>query len=127
MARHASEAKRSEWVDRVSRQSSSGLSISAFCKQESVSESNFYFWVRRLKSVGGSTSSSPKQRVSTRSSVTPRFVQVHPASGSRSVPVEFTMANGTVIRVPSDQIAAVEVVAKALAACSADCGGRSDA
>jgi transposase-like protein len=127
MARHASEAKRSEWLDRVSRQSSSGLSISAFCKQESVSESNFYFWVRRLKSTGASTSSSPKRHVSTRSPVTPRFVQIHPTSAVRSVPVEFVMANGTVIRVPSDQIAAVDVVAKAFAACSTDCGGCSDA
>lgn len=127
MARRASEAKRSEWVARVSRQASSGQSVSAFCKKELVSESNFYHWMRRLKDDRGSTRSSSKRVGSTRASATRQFVQLHTAPIAGSAPVEFTMANGTLIRIPSDQVAAVEVVAKAFAArCNAS-GGHADA
>jgi hypothetical protein len=37
------------WRRRLERQSSSGLSIAAFCVREGLSEASFHSWKRRLR------------------------------------------------------------------------------
>jgi hypothetical protein len=37
------------WRQRVRRQASSGLSVRAFCEQQGLAESAFYFWRQELK------------------------------------------------------------------------------
>lgn len=45
------------WRDRLARQSSSGLSVAEFCRQEQVNEVSFYYWRRRLQAAGKSVGS----------------------------------------------------------------------
>jgi len=42
-------AKRAWWREVVERQAGSGLSVRAFCRQESIREPSFYFWRRALR------------------------------------------------------------------------------
>ena len=37
------------WKDRIARHQNNGLSIAEFCRQESVSATNFYQWKRKFK------------------------------------------------------------------------------
>lgn len=48
MARRKDLYLESVWRQRLQRQSTSGLSISAFCAQEGVSSTSFHTWKRRL-------------------------------------------------------------------------------
>ena len=48
MARPKDPNLESVWRQRLQRQSTSGLSISAFCAQEGVSSTSFQTWKRRL-------------------------------------------------------------------------------
>ena len=38
-----------EWRSHLARHAASDLSISAFCRNEGLSEGNFYFWRKRLQ------------------------------------------------------------------------------
>lgn len=124
--RSVKAAKHLEWQDRLARQSASGLSISAFCRQESISEGNFYFWKRMLKGdvrPGGqardrvgtvSTSRTESSPTWSAHSGSPRFVQLPTASTNRPECVEVAVAGGAVIRVPSENLAALKVVLDSL-------------
>lgn len=123
MARRASEEKRIKWSNRLDRQASSGLSVAAYCRKESISEANFYYWKRKLSRR--SSSSRAKHGGRGASSTPPRFIQLR-ATPQPSPHVEVTVAHGTVIRVPADQLGAVAAVARVFAS-SVDTGERNDA
>ena len=124
--RSVKAAKYLEWQDRLERQSVSGLSISAFCRQESISEGNVYFWKRKLKGdvrPGGrardrvatvSKSRTESSPTSSANSGSPRFVQLPTASTNSPECVEVAVADGAVIRVPSENLAALKVVLDSL-------------
>ena len=115
MARRQSDAKRSQWADRLRKQVTSGLSIAAFCRKHSISEARFYYWKRRLKNP--EPSSNAKRR-SPRSD-TPRFVQLHGASVSLTPCVEISVPSGALIRIPADNVAAIEAAVGVVATPSA--------
>jgi len=48
MARPKDPDRERAWRERLRRQTSSGLSIAAFCAREGVSSASFYAWRRRL-------------------------------------------------------------------------------
>jgi hypothetical protein len=60
------------WRQRLLRQTSSGLSIPAFCAREGVSSASFHFWKRRL--TARSLPARPQP---------PLFVPLHRGSSSR--------------------------------------------
>lgn len=111
MARRSTEAKRSQWADRLRRQGESGLSIAAFCRRHSISEAGFYYWKRRLKKA----SQSAKVTRRPPSSESPRFVQLQRASVSLVSCVEISVASGALIRVPADNVAAIEAAVRVVA------------
>lgn len=45
-------SRRQKWVDLIRRQEGSGVAVSAFCREHSVSEPSFYGWRKRLKASG---------------------------------------------------------------------------
>jgi hypothetical protein len=56
------------WREILGRQSASGLSVAAFCRQESVSAPSFYSWKRKLnqrdapsRKRGSRTANSPQE------------------------------------------------------------------
>lgn len=126
MSERLVKAKHLEWQGRLERQSASGLSISAFCRKESISEGNFYFWKRKLKGVVrlgsqardrvATVSKSPidSSPTSSANSGSPRFVQLPTTSANSPGCVEVAVADGVVIRVPSENLAALKVVLDSL-------------
>ena len=51
--------KAQSWHDQIARQANSGKTIAAFCRDEGLSEGNFYFWRNRLRIGGKEISSQP--------------------------------------------------------------------
>ena len=54
-------SKESVWRNRLERHASSGKSVSAFCRDEALSEGNFYAWRSRLQPQTLNTPSRPQK------------------------------------------------------------------
>jgi len=126
-----------EWRERLKRQAESGLTVEAFCKEEGVSTSVFYRWQRHLRdasattaepAAGGESPRSGKKRggptrqnrtkVKSGSEPTsehlPEFLRL-PVRSVRPMPwIELTLADGTVIRIPQENHAALGIVLRTL-------------
>ena len=126
-----------EWRERLKRQAESGLTVEAFCKEEGVSTSVFYRWQRHLRDASaaiaepaarGATPRSEKKRGGpTRRSRTkvasgseptaeqpPEFLRL-PVRNVRSMPwIELTLVDGTVVRIPQENHAALTTVLRTL-------------
>lgn len=138
MGRKASLELRGLWVQRLKRQSASGLSIARFCDDEGISVNGFYAWKRRLKDArersasttrplagamvsnghAGPTSRgvpprSPRQSRPTVSAGT--FFQVPLVVGQHDERIEFVLVDGTLVRIPSSNLGAIELVLRTLA------------
>ena len=130
MARAKSVEKRRYWRAVVRRQEGSGLSVSAFCRSEGVSEASFYAWKRRLKGssaqVSGSRRATPKAAAgTTRKSrskasgepgpVAAGFVPVRISDGPRRAMFQVRWPGGFSVRIPAAcDRADVEVVLTAV-------------
>ena len=126
-----------EWRERLKRQSESGMTIEAFCQQEGVSTSMFYRWQRHFQNPSAEStaceSGDTAHRRGKKRGGRPRRQQaeVSPASepaakppreflrlpvrNGRSMPwIELTLTDGTVIRIPQENHAALSVVLRTL-------------
>ena len=121
----AREAKRLEWLERIERQARSGLTVAKFCEQESIGPASFYQWKRKLardtpdardlrSEFDNGRRGLRSQAAATGSTLAPQvpaFVQLptipqHSGSGL----VELTAPNGMLIRVPAQNLAALELI-----------------
>jgi hypothetical protein len=57
MAKQSSAEKAEFWKLAIAEQGESGLSIKAFCRQQSLSEPSFHAWKRKLKKQSQSSQS----------------------------------------------------------------------
>jgi hypothetical protein len=57
MAKQSSAEKAEFWKLAIAEQGESGLSIKAFCRQQSLSEPSFHSWKRKLKKQNQSSQS----------------------------------------------------------------------
>lgn len=140
MGRPITEARHLEWRERFARYAASGLSVVRFCENERVSESNFYAWKRRLISLPTVAACSParalpstpasgdgvatgQRSVARRVEMLPSsvpasaarigdFIQVPLSSGCETASMEVILADGTTIRLPAEQLAALEMTLK---------------
>jgi hypothetical protein len=112
MARALTEDQLSVWQDRIARQASSGLSVTKFCQQEQISEANYYYWRRKLN---GSTK---RRKAASRRSGSPTerdpgdgapFIQLPVPSPRSSAWIEIAAADGTLIRLPQQNLAALKL------------------
>ena len=126
-----------EWRERLKRQSESGLTVEAFCQKEGVSTSMFYRWQRHFqnpspeptasdvaetvqrpgKKRGGRPRCQPSEVASASEPATkqPREFLRLPMRNVRSMPwIELTLVDGTVIRIPQENHAALSTVLRAL-------------
>ena len=118
MARALTREERAVWKDRISRQATSGESVAEFCAREQVSDASFYRWKRNLK-VGPRKRSTRSQATKTArkdSSTTPRsttagsaFFQLPVAPSRGAAWIELVLADGTVLRLPQQNLAALEL------------------
>ena len=132
MTRKRNQALWDQWERRIERQRTSGLSIAEFCRREGISQFSFHAWKRKLRQAGSTRQRSPansktrprtvSRRPASRSSrpgpttptALPSFLQL-PVRGTRVSPwIELTLADGTVIRVPQQNLAALDAVLRAL-------------
>jgi hypothetical protein len=134
MARQVNQVLWDQWRQRIDRQRTSGLSIAEFCRQERLSPHGFYVWRRKVRRT---TSSRPKTAVprrlgKRRNDWTPRqrpcpspadlFGSVHPSeflqlpvTAMRPSPwVELSLADGTVVRLPQQNLTALVTVLRVL-------------
>lgn len=110
------------WRLRIKEQLDSGLSVAAFCAQRNVSAAAFYQWKRKLNRLSEGPVESAlgglakQQSPTTSPAVLSRdFFQVALPSPMVSPSVsghwfELTLPNGTVVRLPSQNLAALELV-----------------
>jgi transposase-like protein len=130
MPRQANEVLRDQWRQRIKRQRESGLSIAEFCRREDISSHGFYVWRRNLREASrrrrDSRADSRLQSSRRRSAVvTSRrplrnpfvgsaallcptdFLQL-PVTAAPTMPwIELTMADGTILRLPQQNLAAL--------------------
>lgn len=140
MGRRVNAGLWASWRERLTRQQASGQSIAEYCRRAGISVTTFHQWKRKLAGTTTSSRLRPKTQVETvracpetasdvrqlrlagnspesgsvndRSPETEdiRFVQLAlpPQRGSQSI--ELSLNDGTVIRVPSQNVAALEVI-----------------
>jgi hypothetical protein len=136
MARHVNQSLWDQWRQRLQRQQESGLSITEFCRRENLSRQGFHLWKRKLPRAtsrrqaphqAGMAVPSAKRRGGVRparasrgqasptSPSQPRgFLQL-PVAATRPSPwSELALADGTVIRLPQQNVAALVAVLRVL-------------
>ncbi len=129
MTRQVNSVLWDEWRQRLKRQRESGLSITAFCRGENLSAHTFHAWRRKLqpvRQVRGIAAARQGRAASPRST---GFLQLPLAAGPQSPWIELALADGTVVRVPQQNITAVLAVLRVLRGESRDMtlGERDDA
>jgi hypothetical protein len=114
MGRVANPELAALWRARVARQQQSGLSVAEFCRREDCTPAAFHAWRRRLGSarMGRVLASEELQRRG-KAPLRPGsdFVRI-PLAVTAAIEVRF--ANGTVVSLPSNDLAALAVALRAL-------------
>ena len=132
MARQVNSVLWNQWRQRLERQRESGQSITAFCRGENLSPHTFHAWRRKLRparQVRGVATGRQGQASSTESPRSTGFLQLPFTAGPQSPWIELALADGTVVRVPQQNITAVLAVLRVLRGESRDMtlGERDDA
>jgi len=135
MARKVNQVLREQWRQRIERQRGSGLSIVDFCRTEGVSPACFHTWKRKLRVL---TSRSPRQSAAGRRTADRQVAAPHrpplqtspanadavtgaasflqlPVMGPRTSPwIELVLIDGTIVRVPQQNLVALQTVLQIL-------------
>jgi len=133
MARSVNQALWDQWRQLLGRQRSSGLSIVEFCRSENLSPYRFHAWKRKLfptpptRHASGAAIRTRRarrrqviakpytraQQTPDRPAMPPRpaaFLQV-PVSAAQGNPwIELALADGTILRLPQQNLAALVAV-----------------
>jgi transposase-like protein len=122
MAHEVNQVLLTQWRQRLESQPVSGLSIVAFCRKEGVSQATFHAWKRKLRSP---LPARPESRKAVTARCSPRrraaapkhsrdFLQL-PVMAARPSPwIELTLADGTFVRVPQQNTAALMSILRIL-------------
>ena len=125
MAREVNQQLQTTWRKRIDRQQRSGQTVAQFCRQEGVTTPSYYHWKRKLLSEQSTrqTRATPRRKAkapkrhqakTTAPSASPPFVQL-PLPAPPSCPwIEVVLAEGTIVRLPQQNLAALHVVLGAL-------------
>jgi len=137
MARKRNQSLWDQWRHRMERQRASHLTVAAFCREEGISQGTFYTWKRKLRgdrsarqTLGeGDTARTSRRKRATVGRVQSAgnspagsspptraadFLQL-PVRGMQTSPwIEMTLVDGTFVRVPQDNLAALIALLKVL-------------
>ena len=101
-------AKASRWRRRIQAQADSGMSVAAWCRQQRVTETSFYWWRRELArrdTEASARTGARRRRTSARSKADPppdaSFVPVQVIGEDRSASagrIEIVLSDGTRVR-----------------------------
>jgi len=138
MARKVNHARQDAWRQRIERQRESGRSIAEFCRSEGISQASFHTWKRKLRigfsqehprgSGRSAAAMAPRQRGrepgrtaggDRQSRIVPAAAQGPflelPVRRAQSSPwIELALADGTVVRLPQQNTAALIAVLRIL-------------
>lgn len=137
MARQANRILWDQWRQRIKRQRASGLSVAEFCRSENLSPHSFHVWKRKLQAAAAprqaSSSFTAARRLAERRSVAtasrqmrrakvvsaarplpPEFLQLPIAAAQGSPWIELALADGTILRLPQQNLAALIAVLRVL-------------
>ena len=137
MARPVKQVLWDQWRRRIERQRVSGRTIAEFCRTENVSPHAFYAWKRKLRdaaadregSRNGVGAQQPRRRsvgiaarnsrreATTRHAPATRaaqFLQLPITAAQPSPWIELTLADGTIVRIPQQNLAALVTVLRVL-------------
>jgi transposase-like protein len=130
MTRQVNQVLWDQWRQRIKKQRESGLSIAEFCRREDISSHGFYVWRRNLRETSlrrreprGDSQLRPSRRRSAvvtsrhplcKASVGPtarpcptNFLQLPVTATPASPWIELAMADGTILRLPQQNLAAL--------------------
>jgi transposase-like protein len=137
MPRQVNQVLRDQWRQRIKRQRESGLSIAEFCRRDNISAHGFYVWRRNLRQAASNRhkprADAKLQRPRRQGAVvTSRrrlrnalvgptmplcptdFLQL-PVAAAQTMPwMELVLADGTVLRLPQQNLAALITVLRVL-------------
>jgi hypothetical protein len=127
MGRNVNSELWSAWRARLTRQSTSQLTIAEFCRREQVSVNGFYSWKRRLqtgaqrrasRANGSDIADRSRSRMGRKllSATTGRFLEVPLAVPRTDAAIEVVLVDGTLVRVPQGNLPALELVLATLTA-----------
>ncbi len=88
------------WRDRLTRQASSGQSVRAFCQEEGVKESAFFYWRREIARRNG-VNAAPNKKAK-HSEALASVVVIDEPRGAMTAPIEVVLSGGVVVRVGSE-------------------------
>jgi len=137
MARRVNQALQEAWRQRIERQRRSGRTIADFCRSEGISQASFHAWRRKLRGApSGKRSRGAKPQASLAASQGPRgrrpsgaglargpqgrpsgaagFLELPVRAASPSPWIELALADGTVIRLPQQNTAALVAALRVL-------------
>lgn len=128
MARQVDQQRREVWRKRIAQQGRGDVTVAEFCRAEGVSTASFFAWKRKLRGPGSlrakakKTAPAPMRRgkvAPTRhrgSAAAPgaAFVQLPLPAVPASPWIEVVLAEGTVVRVGQQNLAALQLVLRAL-------------
>lgn len=134
MARKLNQALREEWRKRIEGQQQSGLRVAEFCRREGVSPATFYLWRRKLQAprppqAKKAPARQKKIAQTSRAGNSPAtppslpFVQLPLSAGAACPWIEVVLAEGTVVRIPQQNLAALQTVLQTLGAAPASATG----
>ena len=124
MARKVNQELREKWRQRIERQRCSGLTVAEFSRQEGVSTASFYRWQQEVSAVPAAPvkgtadhrptkTTAPTARTASPVRMDARFVQLPLASTSSNPWIELMLTDGTLIRLPQQNLAALQAVLQA--------------
>lgn len=123
MTRKVNQELREIWRQRIERQRRSGLTVAEFSRQEGVSPASFYRWqevsavpaapVKRTAVHRPTKTTAPTVRTVSPMRMDARFVQLPLASTSSNPWIELMLTDGTLIRLPQQNLAALQAVLQA--------------
>jgi hypothetical protein len=130
MARKVNLELRETWRNRIEAQGRSGLTVAEFCQREGVSTARFYGWKRKLRAKRWrQTRKTPaRQKRGTRphrpgeslaSGGNVPFVQLPLSAPAASPWNEVVLAEGAVVRLPQQNLAALQMVLRTLSGATA--------
>lgn len=137
MTRKRNQALWDQWQQRLKKHRGSGLPITAFCRQEGVSQAAFHAWKRRLhaetsgeraprgtatarRSGASRTQAWPRARRPSppaNVALSPRcsdFLQLPVRAAPSSPWIELTLVDGTLVRIPQENLAAFTTLLRVL-------------
>jgi hypothetical protein len=129
MTRKVNQVLWGQWRQRLERQRASGLSIAGFCRKEGVSTVTFHTWKRKLQAEAAAPRSAVESALGPRAVAVPTRRRLRPArTDCGTMPrtasfvqlpivgahvercVELTLVDGTLVRIPPQNLAALQMV-----------------